>query len=299
MVSIGFHQDASQEANLSFCRQSGIPVVRRVTGGEAVFLNSKNIIHAAVTKGSKREKFNELFSTYSKPQLVALRKMGIDSQMLKGGEVQVNGKKIGSRSAAWASSTLAVKNTLSLEFDHETAVQALNFPHPVSENASDSMKRKFTSLYSEREDATRQMAERAILDGYRQGIGIELEEGSLSEWEKNNLLEMLFKYSSPEWRNMRKCETGGKSSTLRTGEGILRVSLSMLDNTIHEAFIGGDIHAEPADTIQALEAYMRWTHADEKVVKEKVDDFFGQMDADIGSTTKEDIANAIVLAYRN
>ena len=42
-VSIGYHQDANQEVDLAYCREHGIPVIRREVGGGAVYLDGNQV----------------------------------------------------------------------------------------------------------------------------------------------------------------------------------------------------------------------------------------------------------------
>ncbi len=55
-VSIGYFQDAKKDLNLGQCRHDGIDVVRRITGGRAVF--HCNEITYSVTAGKRRKNFS-------------------------------------------------------------------------------------------------------------------------------------------------------------------------------------------------------------------------------------------------
>ena len=47
-VSIGYFQASSAVANLDACRRDGVPVVRRVSGGGAIYTDDKQLVYALV-----------------------------------------------------------------------------------------------------------------------------------------------------------------------------------------------------------------------------------------------------------
>lgn len=62
-VSIGYFQDAKKDLNLGQCRHDGIDVVRRITGGRAVF--HCNEITYSVTAGSGERIFPTTYQEHT------------------------------------------------------------------------------------------------------------------------------------------------------------------------------------------------------------------------------------------
>lgn len=80
-VVMGRNQVAHQEVNLDFCRAEGIDVVRRKSGGGAIFADRRNIMWSLVTGESAVE---PLFADYAENVASALCQLGA--------EVEVSGR---------------------------------------------------------------------------------------------------------------------------------------------------------------------------------------------------------------
>ena len=72
-VVMGRNQVAHQEVDLDFCRREGIDVIRRRSGGGAIFADERNIMTSLVTEDGPVE---ELFREYAEAVAQALRRLG-------------------------------------------------------------------------------------------------------------------------------------------------------------------------------------------------------------------------------
>jgi len=90
-VIIGRNQNAYAEINRSFVEKNGIPVVRRLTGGGAVFHDLGNLCFTFITS---REKCPEMdFSRFCLPIVESLRSLGIPAELSGRNDMTVNGRK--------------------------------------------------------------------------------------------------------------------------------------------------------------------------------------------------------------
>lgn len=91
-VVMGRNQVAHQEVDLDFCRREGIDVIRRRSGGGAIFADERNIMTSLVTEDGPVE---ELFREYAGAVAQALRRLGApafvsgrnDTMLEEGGKV--------------------------------------------------------------------------------------------------------------------------------------------------------------------------------------------------------------------
>lgn len=72
-VVMGRNQVAHQEIDLDFCRKEGIDVVRRKSGGGAIFADNRNIMWSLITDGGAVE---PLFVEYAEEVARALNELG-------------------------------------------------------------------------------------------------------------------------------------------------------------------------------------------------------------------------------
>ena len=75
---MGRNQVAHQEVDLDFCRREGIDVVRRKSGGGAIFADSRNIMWSLITGEGAVE---PLFVEYAEKVARALNKLGADAAL--------------------------------------------------------------------------------------------------------------------------------------------------------------------------------------------------------------------------
>ena len=72
-VVMGRNQVAHQEVDLDFCRREGIDVIRRRSGGGAIFADERNIMTSLITESVPVE---PLFQEYAEAVAQALRQLG-------------------------------------------------------------------------------------------------------------------------------------------------------------------------------------------------------------------------------
>jgi lipoate-protein ligase A len=91
-VSIGKNQNPYREVDVSFCKRHTIPVLRRISGGGAVFHDLGNINTAFF--GRRRGIGDDLYTRWSEPPIGFLATLGIKADRDGRNGLEVDGKKI-------------------------------------------------------------------------------------------------------------------------------------------------------------------------------------------------------------
>ena len=91
-VIIGKNQNAYAEVNKAFAEENGIKVVRRLTGGGAVFHDLGNVNFSFLTAAKEGTQLN--YAAFCDPIIRALRKLGIDACLSGRNDILANGLKV-------------------------------------------------------------------------------------------------------------------------------------------------------------------------------------------------------------
>lgn len=91
-VIIGRNQNAYAEINEAYVREKNIAVVRRLTGGGAVFHDLGNINYTFITPAADGGTLD--FRRFCSPVIDALRNLGADAEMSGRNDILIEGRKI-------------------------------------------------------------------------------------------------------------------------------------------------------------------------------------------------------------
>ncbi len=215
-VSIGRFQKVENEVDIDECRNSGIDIVRRMSGGGAVYHDSEGEVTYSVIAQTQAigaqdvaEVYLRIYSAISE----ALRIIGITSDYNLGNakncpNLTVNGKKISGSAQANKCDIVLQHGTLLLEADLQKMFKFLRVPWASTrEQIVEVAKNRITSIHNELGHAlTAETAINAIAHGFQVALNIQVVENVQSLESKltskeQELAKKLYeeKYLTKEW----------------------------------------------------------------------------------------------------
>jgi lipoate-protein ligase A len=238
-VSLGYFQDLEKEIDVDVCKNLGIDIVRRPTGGKAV-LHDKELTYSFIIRENHPLVNDSILETYKKvsggiirglsylgikAELVPLREklkstpsgneakskiphsdiksicFSVPSQY----EVQVEGKKIVGSAQVRKREIVLQHGSLLIELEKDKLFSVFNFP---SVQIRERLKTRFNAT-SLKEILRRKINFSELSEilprGFEEKFGVRLVEGKLTEQEKKISKELLEnKYSTYEWNYERK-----------------------------------------------------------------------------------------------
>lgn len=91
-IIIGKNQNTIEEINTKYVEENGIIVVRRLSGGGAVYHDLGNLNFSFITKDDGDSFHN--FKKFTEPVIQALRQLGVEAELSGRNDIVVDGRKI-------------------------------------------------------------------------------------------------------------------------------------------------------------------------------------------------------------
>ena len=167
-VIVGRHQNTQVEVRKAFLDNEGIPVVRRLTGGGAVYHDLGNINYTFIKPdaGSAVD-----FMPFMRPVAEALKRCGVAAEFNSRNDLAVNGRKISGSAQLRLSGVALHHGTLLYDVDMEKMVRALSpDPAKVSLKGLDSVRSRVANL---KELLAPEMTADLLKDAVRAACGAE------------------------------------------------------------------------------------------------------------------------------
>jgi len=124
-VIVGKHQNTIAEINAAYVREHGIAVVRRLSGGGAVYHDLGNLNFTFVVDGGGQG-FD--FSSFCKPVALALTTLGAPVEISGRNDMTIAGKKFSGNAQYMKRGRVMHHGTLLYDSDLEAVGRALNVP---------------------------------------------------------------------------------------------------------------------------------------------------------------------------
>jgi lipoate-protein ligase A len=122
-VIIGKHQNPFEECDLSYLQNKDIQLVRRISGGGAVYHDNGNLNFSFIT-GFEKEKL-DYFQKLIQPIIGALHQLGVNAELTEKNNILVEGKKVSGNSQYTNINRMLSHGTLLFESDLSVLKTAL------------------------------------------------------------------------------------------------------------------------------------------------------------------------------
>jgi lipoic acid synthetase/lipoate-protein ligase A len=124
-VIYGRNQVIENEVNLEYCREHGVDIVRRKSGGGCVYSDLGNIMVSYI---SRRGDVSEVFDRYMTALTEALRALGVPAEKSGRNDILVEGRKISGNAFHQLPDRSIVHGTLLYSTDLEALTEAIRPP---------------------------------------------------------------------------------------------------------------------------------------------------------------------------
>ena len=272
---IGRHQDLSREVDLDYCADDGVGVVRRVTGGGAIYLDEGQLGWELVFHRASLGIANlpDLAAAICNAAAIGLRELGVNAKFRPRNDIEVDGRKISGTGGFFDGDILIYQGTVLVDMNPARMVRALNVPAAkVAKHDLDTAEQRVVTLKELLGDDLPDMAtiQAALIRGFKQGLGIEAAPGNITAAEEA-LAKQYFDEEIGTDEFLREIDDPGGAGQLLEGThtglgGTINAYVKLEGPTLgilQRVLITGDFFVTPPRVVFDLEAALAGTRLED------------------------------------
>jgi lipoate-protein ligase A len=307
-VSIGYFQDAEQEVDLEYCKEHGLPIIRREVGGGTVYLDRNQIFYHVVWNRNNPRFPNKIIDIYqflSVPPAETYGEFGIKAEFREVNDiVTAEGRKIAGLGGADIADSMVFAGSLILDFDYDKMTHAIKAPdEKFRDKVFKTMKENLTTMKRElgRIPPRREII-RVLKERFEKVLG-KLEPLYLNDEIIRKMTELALWFNSPEFL-LKKAPRIPKGVKIKEGiellygmykarGGLIRTTQEVERRILKDINISGDFTLYPKGELSGLEYTLKETERDEERLTSRIEEFYEKTGVQTPGVEPHDITKAI------
>lgn len=294
-IIIGKNQNTYEEVNTDYVEKNNVNVVRRFSGGGAVYHDLGVLNFCFITKDDGDSFRN--FKRFTQPVIDALHKMGVEEAELRGRNDLVIGDKKFSGNAMYSKNgRMTAHGTLMFDSQIDAVVGALKpKKHKLESKGIKSVRSRVTNITPYMDDeyqsmTTKEFRERLLLNIFDVDSTENVKEYVLTEEDWVEIEKFAEQYTANwEWNYGKSPDFDLERSERIEGVGTVEVKLNVENGIISDIKMYGDFFG--LGEIEDVENQLRGTQYDLKSIKEALNEV--DLNKYIGNVTAEQVAEII------
>ena len=267
-VLVGRHQAVRQEVRLDYCREHGIEVGRRVTGGGTIFMDP-GVLGWAIAcdrQALGTTSLAQITQRICESAARGLSMLGFPAKFRPRNDIEVEGRKLCGTGGFFDGDTIFYQSTILGQLDPQVMLSALNVPRAKLEKRGldDASKRIVTleELLGGPPDWAK--VKEVLAQAFAEDLGIDFTADTLSEAERRRADDLYtaeigtdeFVYEIDDPARDASVYTGQLTTLGGTVTAFVRLE-GAASRTIREVLFSGDFFVAPPRIVMDLEASLR------------------------------------------
>lgn len=253
VIVIGKNQNAYEELNIGYVDSNNIKVVRRLSGGGAVYHDSGNLNFTIIENNANIHRND--FSFFSLPVVLCLEKLGVKATFSGRNDILIDEKKFSGNAQYFHKNKLLHHGTLLFSSDLTVLSSALNVNKEKYESKGvKSVKSRVTNIgeYLDKKILLNEFKD-LLIEGIFEDRKEPIKKYILTDEDIEEINKLVStKYGTWEW-NFGKSPKFNYKKEMRFEAGGVSVNINVVDGAIKEFKIYGDYFEEkPVEELEKL-----------------------------------------------
>ena len=204
--TLGYSLDAGAEVNIDYCRQNGIDIVRRLSGGGAIYTDDRQLVWSLTARGLLPSSVPRSLEMVCTAVAKGLSGLGAPAVFSPSNDILVNGRKVSGSAQLRKWGVVLTHGTVLVDADPDEMFRALKVPAPKLDKRSlDDARARITTLRAELGRLpSMDEVKGAVVAGLCDAFGAEAVPGAPTGEERSLAAELVSRrYGNDGW-NLRR-----------------------------------------------------------------------------------------------
>jgi len=200
-ISLGYFERVDDTVNLEAAERRGVQLIRRFSGGSAIYTDPDQIIYAAVMRRELLpEDPNEIYEIICSALIRAMDKLGLDAEFKPVNDVLINGRKVSGSAQKIEKDVVIQHGTVIVDCDFDMMFDVLR-----TEGKKVRSREGMTSISKELgRKVLMDEVKTALVQGFEETLCVSIRKGSLTHYEERCIEQLVEnKYGTDKYTRLR------------------------------------------------------------------------------------------------
>lgn len=289
-IIIGKNQNGLAEIDSDYVKENNIRVIRRISGGGAVYHDLNNLNYSLIAPRDNDNSFD--FQAFSEPVIQTLAKLGLKATFSGRNDIEIDGKKICGNAQAYSKERVLHHGCLLFDVDLSVLGQALNVKEDkIKSKGVKSVRSRVTNINT-------LLPNKMTVDAFQQALfdHVKMTRPEMTEYKlsKKDLaaIEELSKWkASWDW-NYGKSPAYDLRKEKRFASGSIEVLIKAKYSVLQNIKFFGDFFG--IRDVDELAKALVGVHLEEKAIKERMVNLKHPTSEYFSGINEDDLVNLIL-----